>query len=369
MPEILDRLTLYSIGRSYITTRARRIEPTTVDTRGSDANIFVGSTSFMAAAVARRLAAGLAELMLRTARGEALDRWAWDRYQQKRKGAAPARTYVVFTRLSVASGLGTIPAGTRLLTLTGIEYVTLTDATFGSTSLTATAIVRATSAGKVFQVGRNFIRKIARPDQLFDPSITVNNPDVAAGGEDAEDDPAFKERLRDYWRTAQRGTLSAITLGARSVPGVASATAREVLVGDAQPARVVELLIADSSGVASAALAADAMLELDDWRCAGIAVVPSLSTPQIVSVVLKLAFLAGINTAMLTLAIRTAVSEYINTLGANAMLSRAELFAVLTRYRSVGLLVTEQSIVEPAGDIVPAPGFSIRTTISNVTTI
>lgn len=369
MPSFLTRLDLYSIGRNVILTKARRIEPDTVDRLGSDANIFIGSVSFMAAAVSRQLAKGLGAQSLRNALNDDLDRWLWDRYQETRKTAAAASVTLEFVRPNANAGIGEIPDKTKILTTTGIEYVTTTSASFGASQLLATAQARAVNAGKTFQVGRNFLRRFERQDQLFDPTITVNNPQPAAGGEDREDDPTVKDRMRDFWPTLRRGTKGAIEFGARSIPGIASASAREVLTANATPARVVELLIADSSGVASESLAAAVYTGLDEYRACGIAVIPSLSVPQIVPVRLRLAFLAGVETSTLTLIVRAAVSEFINSLGANQTLVRADLFSVMSRYKARGLVVSETSIVEPAGDVIPAAGRTLRTTLANVTTI
>lgn len=365
--DILSRLDLYERGRRYVLTHARKIEATIVDTLGSDVNIFVGSMAFVGHAISRQLVRSVKDLLLRTAEKEGLDRYIFDRYQEKRKGAAPARGSVMFTRGTATIGSGTIPAGTKLLTLTGLEYITTSEATFGASTLVVSDVgIRAVQAGKAFQVGKNFVRKFHRQSEIFDTTITVTNPLATAGGEDAEDDDVFRERMRDFWRTARRGTLGAIEFGARAVPGVESAQAVEALTGSAQPARVVQLYIADGSGVASKELGDEVLTNLDDYRAAGIAVLPSLSVPQIVSVQLRLAFKAGVETAILSLTIRTAVVEFINSLGANQTLIYKLLGALLSRYQDNGLVLEQSEIVEPAGDLVPSAGFTLRTTLKDV---
>lgn len=367
--DILSRLDLFEIGRRYVLARATKIEPTIVDTRGSDANIFVGSMSFVAAAIMRQGMRLAKDLTLDGAVGDALVRLGWDRYQLSPKDAAAALGAVTFTRSSAITGSGTIPIGTILRTLTGIEYVTTTEATFGIGDLLATADVRSVQAGKLQQVGRNQIRRFATPGDIFDQTIIVTNPEPTAGGEDAESTEAYRERLRDFWRTVRRGVLSAIEFGARAVPGVDSAFAVEALTADEQPARVVNLYIADSSGVASAALGVQVRSQLMDYRAAGIAVITSLSQPQMVTIKLKLAFIAGVATATIGSAIRTAIVETVNSLGANQTLRRATLTNVLTRYVKQGLIPDDSTIVEPVGDLVPQPGFTLRTTITLVTIV
>lgn len=369
--QVLSRLDFYQVGRAYVLTRSKKIDPVVVDTAGSDVNLEIGANSFMAAAVSNQLVQNCADLFLDSASDEALDRWVWDRYRLTRKGASPALTDVVFSRPTIAAGGGTIPSGTKLTTLTGVEYFTLADATFtntgASTDLLAVPVaVRAAQAGKIYQVGRNAIRGFNNVGQIFDQTILVNNPDVAAGGEDREDDDTLKQRARDFWTAAARGTLGAIEFGARLVPGVVTAHAEDVLGAFGQPVRVVNLFIADSSGVASRALAQLVQDKLNEYRAGGIYVTVSLSQPQIVSVLLKLAFAPGVDTVTLTAQVRASVLAFINSLGVAQRLNLADLSAVLVRFKQDGLIVNQSTVVAPVGDIVPDAGRTLRTTAGGV---
>jgi uncharacterized phage protein gp47/JayE len=365
MAELLTRLDLFEIGRRYVMTRAKRIDPEQVNVEGSDANIFVGSMSFVGQAISRQNGDRIRALLLDGAISEDLDRYALDRYSMTRKGAAAALGEVRFYR--TAGGVaGTVPIGTKLVSLSGIEYVTLTAATFAAADLEKKANVRAVQAGKEYQVGANQIRKIDKPSILFDPKLQVNNDEKTAGGEPREPDTEFRERIRKFWTTARRGTKSAIEFGAQAVDGVSTARAVEVITGGGQPARVVQLYIADSSGVASASLGTKVRANLEDYRACGIAVVTALSIPQIVDVLLKLTFAAGVDTSTLTEAIRAAVVEFINSIAVNGTLYRADLYSILRRYVLDGLIVDDTSVVVPTGDLVPVAGRTLRTTIDNV---
>lgn len=363
------RLDLYDIGRRYLLARAKAIDPTTVDVAGSDANLFIGSQSFVAHAVVRHATDRFAAHLIGSARAEDLDRKLWDVYRLPRKGAAAAVGSVRFFRLDLGAGAGTVDVGTKLTTDTGVEYVTTTTCTFGSLDFEATCDVRATSAGKESQVGRNQIRNVTNPAGLFDPSLQVTNDDPTAGGEPREEDPDYRQRGQDFWPSARRGTLSAIAFGARTVDGIASASAVEALDGDARPARVVQLYVGDSSGVASRALGAEVDAALLEYRAAGIAVVTSLSVPTIVPVTLRLAFQAGVVTAPLSELIRAAVVGFVNSTPTSGTLYRNALGAVLTRYQRAGLIPNGSSVVEPAGDVIPGPGTTLRTTLDQVTTL
>lgn len=364
--ELLSRLDYHQIGRRFVATRSQKIDPAQVDVEGSDVNLFVGSASYLAYAVTRQLADRIRVLLLNGAHGEDLDRYAYDRYQLPRKGAAAAVGEVRFFRMSFAAGAGAIPVGTVIKSLTGTEYVTTSAANFTATALESTAFVRAVQAGKTFQVGANQLRRFDDVAALFDSSMQVNNDSKMAGGENVEEDDDFRNRIRDFWNAARRATKGAIEFGARTVAGVNSASAEEVLFGG-MPVRVVNLFIADSSGVASLALGATVRNALDEWRACGIAVITSTSIPEIVDIVLKLSFVTGVDTTTVSEAIRNAIAEYVNSLAVNAKLSRALLYVVLQRFRLDGLVVDESAVVEPTGDVIPTPGRTIRTTRANVT--
>jgi uncharacterized phage protein gp47/JayE len=364
-----SRLDLHALARTYVLTRASKIDPAQVDIAGSDINLFVGITSVVGFQIVLALMQSINTLLLDGAYDEDLDRYGFDRYQLTRKGAAPALGQGRIFRSSAAAGAGTVPANTSVLTLNGIEYVTTTSATFGAATLSATCDVRATQAGKQSQVGANMIRQFAKPGDFWDQTLQINNDLPTAGGEDVEDDDTFRERIRDFWNAARRGTLSAIELGARNTSGIVSAQAEEVLTAEPQPARVVLLRAADSSGSSSAALGATVIASLDEYRAAGIAVILSTTAPQLISIVLKLTFAGNVNTTLLTENIRGAVVEYVNSLGVGQTLLKADIFSVLKRFTSAGLIVKQDSMVSPTGDLVPGTGMTLRTRFTDVTVV
>ena len=374
--QLPSRTDLLEIGRQFVLARAKRIEPTQVDVAGSDINLFVGSTSYIGHHLVRQLAEQVTALLLGGCDTEdAIDRLAFDRYQELRKGAAPALGTVTFSRPTATAGSGSVPAGTKVLTLSGIEYFTTGVANFGALTLEASVNVSAAKAGKDFQAGANSIRRIDPQalQQLWDPTLTVNNPAACAGGEPAETIDAFRERLRRFFIGARRGTLSAIEFGATQVPGVDSSQAVETFDADGTAARLVRLFIADSSGIASRALADKVLLALNEYRGGGITVIVDTGAPTLVSLTLALRFLtiAGTTPDTVTLRdqVRGACVEFINSLGVNRPLLLSDLMAVLARFRGDGLLVTSDTIVSPTGDLYPEAGRSLRTTTASVTLV
>lgn len=366
MADLPTRLDYYALGRDRIVQTSKKIDPAQVDVEGSDANLFVGIGAVLAAQVTQQLAFRTAALLLDGADDEDLDRYAFDRYQLTRKGASPALGAATITRSTTTAGAGSVPIGTKILTDTGIEYVTTQVAAFASSDVSISVNVRAAQAGKATQVGAEALQRFANPQSLWDATLQVTNPKTTAGGEDIEEDETFRSRIRDFWRTARRGVLAAIEFGAKTVPGVVSAQAIEALTATGAPARVVFLYIADSSGVASDALADQVRIALDDYRAAGIAVIISNSIPLLVDIQLALAFRAAVDTKTLTDEIVAAIVEFVNSIPVNGTLVRGQLFAVLQRFAADGLVIGEGTIALPLGDLVPAVGQTIRTTTANV---
>ena len=367
MADLPTRLDLYSIGRRYVVSRARRIDPAQIDVEGSDVNLFVGSSSFMAHAVTRQIGTRVNALTLDGAEREDLDRLLIDWYMLPRKGASAAVVPLVFERPTAAMGAGSLPVGTKIRTTTGIEYVTLDVTAFGASTLKVTGIrARAVQAGKEFQVGANALRRFAVTP--WDASLTVNNATAAVGGEPAESDSVYRERGRGYWPSARRGTLAAIAYGALSVVGVDSAIALETL-DNGDPARLVELYSADSSGMSNDVLLSQVADALEEYRAGGIHVVQYGSTPLMVDIQLSLSFRAGVDTSTLTGKVRQSMVDYVNSLGVSDPLLMAALQAILMRYASSGVIASSGSIVEPVGDLFPTVGRTLRTRLENVTTV
>lgn len=367
--DVPSRLDLFQLARQFVLSRAIKIDPSQVDTVGSDVNLFVGIASVVGYQITLSLMQNVNSLLLDGAFDEDLDRYGLDKYQLPRKGAAAAVGAVRIFRATAAAGAGNVPMSTVLLTLNGIEYITAQSASFGIATLSVPVNVRAVQAGKISQVGANQIRQFASPGDNFDQTLQVNNDLATAGGEDPEDDSTYRERIREFWNAARRGTLSAIGLGARTVPGVVSSTATEVVTSDNRPARVVLLRVADSSGSSSAALGVAAITALDEFRAAGIAVINEQASPQMVTVQLRLVFSGNVDTTTIAEAVRGAVVEYVNSLGVGETLLRSGLYSVLIRFTSSGLVVDQDTIVAPAGDLQPASGMTLRTRFQDVTVV
>lgn len=154
-----------------------------------------------------------------TARGEALDALAYDRFGLSRLGASGSSVYVVFD-----GPAGTvIPSGTVIKSTTGLEFATQESITLGTANPEITgkySIVLADSVkaasnttGAETNVPANTITEFV---SAID-DVTVNNPLPATGGSDSETDAELAERIRNYPGLLNQNTDTFYTAAAQAV--------------------------------------------------------------------------------------------------------------------------------------------------------
>lgn len=366
MPDLPTRQTYFQIGADEVLDRSaarpvgQRISSEEVFTEGSDVNIVIASASGMAEEITRQLALREKALLLDGASGIDLDRLVGDRFSPTivRKQAVPAVATLTLSRTTGPLPAITLPIGTRVRTPSSIEFrftsaVSLPAGSTGPVDVVAEAVV----AGTAGNVAVGSLSTFSEPPA--DPNLVVTNVEPAAGGDDVETDPRLRARARDFFRTARRGTLAAIEFGALTVAGVRQASAIEEVDALGWPTGRVTLYIADALGQANAALVTAVRGALLEYRAAGVIVDVVSAVPQYVEVLYRLRFSAGVNTTVAAESVRLATVAAVNALAPNATLPVSLLFATA---RSVaGVIVLDDAVVAPVGDLVPAPGQVIRT--------
>jgi hypothetical protein len=96
-----------------------------------------------------------------------------------------------------------------------------------------------------------------------------------------------------------------------------------------------------------------------EYRAAGIYVDVVGSTPNFVPILYRLRFEAGVDTTAAFSQIQSATVAAVNNLRPSETLAVSLLFSVA---RSVpGVIVLDDAVQEPVGDLVPAPNQVIRT--------
>jgi len=352
---------LFLVGRDEAILLPTRFDRAIIDTEGSDVNTVFNVSATQGEEVVRYLQASLNELSLSTANGEALDRWVFDRYGLTRKEATNA---VVTLQLERSGTDGfTIVAGSTFGTATGLNFITANDLAFGE-GVVGPLFVLATAdrTGPESNVAIGTITEVI--SSLEDPTTTVTNPEVAAGGNPRETDDELRTRAREFFVTARRGTKSAIEFGATEVSRVDQANAIEVFApyqGLSIPGYRVFLNIADSDGQANAALSDDVQRSLVEYRALGVPVVVVPAIPQYVDIRAEgLQFEAGANTTQVLQNAANALLSVVNALPPGDILRRSVLLSTLDNINQ--LIVPDGALVEPAGDLDPSTGTVIRTT-------
>lgn len=371
---------LFRIARDQALINNSLLTLQSIERPGTDANILVASATAAADEVVSQLIAVTASLFLDSATGKALDRLVFDRYGLTRKPASAALGTVEFSTVAASPATFLIPAGTRVGTATGVQFVTTAAATFpiGSTGPLSVPVA-STLAGSDQQASSGTITSILSQIAGSPTDLVVSNPLATAGADDAETDTALRARAQQFFVTARRGTKSAIINGALAIPGVRTATLFETIGGNNEPARGVQLIISDSFteqlanlatvpptyAAQSQALAAQVFLGLDEVRAAGINVQVIVAQVVLVPIILHLTFKAGVDTTAVTAQAKAAVVAYCNALAPGETFSVAAAQARLATI--YGLFLTGNEISSPNGDIVPTALQVLRTQSAIVT--
>lgn len=369
------RATYFNLGAEEVIARskarppAQRISRDAVFTEGTDINIILASSSAMADETTRNVALRCGALFLDSAERVDLDRLVNDRFgtEVQRKQPAPALAVLEFQRPNPAGGVVELPIGTKVRTERGTEF-----ATTQVLSIPAGSTAPVTIQGQAVVVGTGGNVAIGTITQFVqsppDPDLVVTNPEPATGGADVESDASLRQRARDFFRAARRGTLAAIEFGALTVAGIESAQALEVVDGKGDPVGIVQLFIADAQGQANQALTNSVELALQEFRAAGIVVDVFGAVPQFEDIIFRLRFETGIDTNAAFEEVRFLTVVAVNALAPGQILPVSLLLEQARRVP--GVIVLDDTMVEPVGDVLPGvPGAIIKTSSSLISRV
>jgi uncharacterized phage protein gp47/JayE len=358
---------LFDAAEREALIRPTSFNPEIIRTDGSDVNIAFAVSAAMAEEVARFAQASNNETFLATSEsegGEVLQRWAYDRYNLTKQEAQAAVSTLVLRRTNATPGT-TVEKGSVFGTRGGQTFRTVNDVPFGNGIVGPLSVLAvAEQTGPAGNVAVSTINTLI--SNLDDTTITVDNPEPAAGGSDEETDEEFAARARDFFVNARRGTREAIEAGCLEVPGIQQVTIIENLDPSTGLANFrIQAIIADRDGQANSALAATVRQNLNTFRALGVPVLVTAGTPEFVDVVIVgIQFASTVNTTNVIEQARNAIVAAINGLAPGVVLEQALIFAAL---KSVdGLLVPDTAITAPAGDLVPSLGGVLRTTPDRV---
>ena len=378
---------LFRTFRDTLVANSTLVTLNAVDRDGADTNLIGAGGCAMGEEVVESLADVNEGFWLDSARGAKLDRLVWDRYGLVRLPASPSFVFLQFATTVPCPLAFAIPTGTKFSTSDGVEFIAVVSTTFplGSTGPISLQC-RSSLAGSDRNVDAGTINSITSQIANQAAGLQVTNAAAAAGGANAELDAALRARARRFWSAARRGTKAALELGALSVAGVLTVAAFEGLTGPGIPSRMVSLVVTDaftdalvSQGATSStyatksqAFASQVGVGLDEYRAFGIPVFTSVSQTALVSVILRLRFLATAASDIdyITLVARTAIVNYINQLPPGPTDGTLDPAALVATLRGVsGLDIRGDEIVSPAGIVVPVSPYQVlRTSLSIVTT-
>jgi uncharacterized phage protein gp47/JayE len=354
---------LFAAGRREAILSPTRFTRSIIDTTNSDINIVLNVAAAMGEEVAAYVQAALNALTLSNATEEDLDRLVYDLYQLRRHGAQAAVATLSLSRVVTTSGL-TIPAGSAFSGL-GATFTTQASVSFAAGNpgpILVTAVADRTGPDGNLPAGA-----INNTVTAFSQTVLVTNPQAAAGGRDQETDVQLRDRARDFFITARRGTRAAIEFGALQVSRVVQATAEELFqIANGHPALRVALYVADANGQANAAMAAEVTRSLDEYRALGVPVQAIAAVPQYVNITATgIQFAAGADTEQVLASATQALLALVNSTPPGATLYRTAIQGTLAGVSQ--LIVPATALTAPAGDLVPSTGTVIRTTADRIT--
>ncbi len=177
-----------------------------------------------------------------TAQGEYLDRHAQLRGLE-RKGAVAAQGTVRFTAGEAMQQDRLIPQGTVCMTTGLVRFETTKAGYILAGELTADVPVQALEAGTAGNVGAGTITDMAVAPMGI---ASCTNPQPCAGGEDAEEDEALRERVLDTFLRLPNGANAAFyEQGALSFEGVSAAA----VVPRPRGTGSVDVVVASTAGL------------------------------------------------------------------------------------------------------------------------
>lgn len=359
---------LFEIGVAELLAQKPELQEETIRAPGTTLNMLLHVAAAMAEEIEYEGAVADANGFLDTARGDALTRYVASEYGIARHGATSAVVSLTLSHTDDADEV-TVDAGSVFAAdVAGVRVrFTLDTAVFWATGDDSDKTAYATSVQTGPDVNVQAGTITAIESALDDSTITVTNAERAAGGNLAETDEDLVARVRDTGARAVRGTVAAIRIGCLEVPSVREASVFESVDDEGTPIGGIYIVISDTSGNGNAALAADVVLELENWRPAGSAVTVVGATPRYEDIAVTAVWDAGQATTANVELLKSAIRARVNKLDPRAAPAdqTAEDECLLTQaviYEVRGLVpgLKRITVTLPAGTVEPDTGEVIR---------
>lgn len=295
-------------------TEVQTRNPRLTDTNaGSVIDALTGAGAVLADETIRLGLAGQARFFFDTAQAGELDALAADRGFPSRKAASPGIGEFQWTKV-VGGSAYTIPAGTRVQGRLDDGTPIIAESTAAvvvqATDTTVTVPATTVDTGPDTNLVEGFLDEVI--DTIpADPTATVTNLGRFVGGDVVESDELYRARLRLTFSTLRRGTVAALIFGSLLVAGVRVVTVDESLIG---VDGIVRVYIGDPDARSNAILAALVVLELENWRAAGVQLIVLGADRQEIPVALTLTVPVGADTVALADDVRENILGYTDNL-------------------------------------------------------
>lgn len=346
MAELPTFEALYDAAKAEMQSRKAEL---TDFVEGSALDAVAGAGAMLADEVGRVNADLFASLFFDTAVGAELTALALDRLGLARKTAVGSAGVVRWTRGSGVTAYG-IPAGTRFRATVGDETITVSS-TAGAVMLVGESELdipcQAVGTGRETNAAAGTVTEIL-DTVVVDSDATCTNPEPFAGGDAAESDEAFRDRIKRYYGTLRRATVAALKTGALSVPGVSYVAVDE---SDIETSGIVYVYVGDPDARSNSTLADQVLDELENWRAAGVQVNVLGAAREEIELSLIVGIERGADQDAAGEAIRAGIVGYGDTLAPSvaARLSRIEKAAHDAVEQVVSVKVTSHTDdIEPA---------------------
>ena len=353
-----------------------QIDPLAIDRPGTAVNVIFGGVSAVAEELEARSVARVAAQLRASAIGDDLDRKileeSWGRLT--RKPAAAAVFTLNISRPNANAGSGSLAKGTEILA-GGLTFTLDSPIIFGASDVgPKTGSFTCATVGTVGNLAPSQLSGFKSPLALFDASLvlstTSSDPNVGSstGGAEKEKDDEFRARAAQ-WDAGLDRNIDLLAAEALAVPGVAFATAIELLNANGEPYGDVQLYVGDVNGRANAALLARVQAGIRTGRMAGQYVALFGTTPSMQAISLHIGVLDTYDAPSVQASVRAAVMSYVNGLAPGATLFIAGVTAAI---RSVAGAVIESSyptgVISPVADVVASSSATIFRTTSDLVT-
>lgn len=340
------------------------LTPAVVDRPTSNSGMQIEAAGVMGDLTMRAIDDRLSMVVPSKAKGDGLDELMWDLYQTVRKGASPSYGTVEISRQNTNAGAIVVEKDS-IIEAGGITITTMDDAAFGPADLgPITVSARSSKAGATQTVTAGTPAKIKSYASL---GVLANIPADFAGADDAESDEDFLDRSRTYWKDSRSSTIGAIEKGLIAVPGVHLVTVEEEIDSIGVPTGYVYAWVSDRYGRSNTALADAAKSKLNEYRSCGTPVFVYSASAVFQPISIVAGFRAGVNQIQLAQNVRNAMVVQTNKTRPRITLRLATLHATLERFVPAGLVINENSIINPLGDVIPTGNQIIRTRLDLVT--